>query len=146
MPAKLTMPALLAATTIMTAACQPASAPESAAAATPPTPPESPAPQSDRFKLYKTQNMYTFLQLDTRSGKIWQLRYSVEEKIPRGTVPLSTDALADGPDGRFALTATDNMWNFILLDTVDGRTWQCQYSLNEQARGCIPIDGSHDAG
>ena len=30
-----------------------------------------------RFKLFPTENMWTFLKLDTQSGKIWQVQYSV---------------------------------------------------------------------
>jgi hypothetical protein len=93
-----------------------------------------------RFKLYKTQNLWTFLLLDTRTGKIWQVQYSLKARSEAGTVPLSTDELANGPENRFELTATDNLWNFVLLDRVDGRTWQCQYSMQESGRGCVAID------
>ena len=29
-----------------------------------------------RYKLYPTQNMWTFLKLDTETGRIWQVQYS----------------------------------------------------------------------
>jgi hypothetical protein len=31
---------------------------------------------------------------------------------------------------RFRLYETQNIWNFILLDTFTGRLWQCQFSVN----------------
>lgn len=31
----------------------------------------------ENYKLYPTDNMWTFLKLDTRTGKIWQVQYSV---------------------------------------------------------------------
>lgn len=31
----------------------------------------------DRFKLYSTDNIYTFLKLDTATGKIDQLQWSL---------------------------------------------------------------------
>jgi hypothetical protein len=40
--------------------------------------------------------------------------YSVEDEIP----------------GRFTLYATTNIYNFVLLDQIDGRTWQVQWSTD----------------
>ena len=37
-------------------------------------------------------------------------------------------------NGRFFLYPTQNMYNFILLDQVDGRTWQVQWSTEESKR------------
>jgi hypothetical protein len=30
------------------------------------------------FQLFKTQNMWTFLKLNTRTGQIWQVQWSTE--------------------------------------------------------------------
>lgn len=38
-------------------------------------------PQGDkngRFTLYKTKNMWTFIELDTFSGRLWQVQFSVK--------------------------------------------------------------------
>ncbi len=40
---------------------------------------------------------------------------------------------------RFALYPTQNIYTFILLDQVDGRTWQVQWSIDTYSRGVIPI-------
>ena len=32
----------------------------------------------DRYKLYPTQNTWTFLELDTQTGRVWQVQYSVQ--------------------------------------------------------------------
>jgi hypothetical protein len=34
------------------------------------------------------------------------------------------------PAVSFTLEPTKNIWNFILLDTSDGRTWQVQWGQN----------------
>lgn len=50
--------------------------------------------------------------------------------------------LASGEDaipGRFNLYSTQNMWTFILLDQVDGRTWQVQWSTSGK-EGIVPIN------
>ena len=42
-------------------------------------------------------------------------------------------------NGRFFLYPTQNMYNFILLDQVDGRTWQVQWSIDKDKRGTWAI-------
>jgi hypothetical protein len=99
-----------------------------------------PPPQQPRFTLYQTSNMFTVLLLYTQTGRIWQAQYTLDEKGFRGAVPLSTEKLAEGESGRCTLTKTDNLWTFVLTDTENGRLWQCQFSLKDQNRGCIPMD------
>lgn len=41
--------------------------------------------------------------------------------------------------GRFELYKTQNMYNFILLDTFDGRTWQVQWSTEAENRMILSI-------
>ncbi len=92
-----------------------------------------------RFTLYKTDNIYTLLLLDTQTGRIWQTQYAMKPKDFRGAVPVSMDVLAQGQNGRFTLTKTENMWTFILTDTTNGRVWQCQFSVSDDSRFCLPI-------
>ena len=40
-----------------------------------------------RFELYPTENMYTFILLDTYNGNTWQVQWSMEES-KRGIVGL----------------------------------------------------------
>lgn len=93
------------------------------------------------YKLYKTNNMWTFLELETFSGKIWQVQYSIEGGQYRFKTALNTIDLTYGGTeetlyaGRFELYPTENMYNFILLDTFNGRTWQVQWSTKEDNRG-----------
>lgn len=96
-----------------------------------------------RFKIFPTENIWNFLKLDTKSGKIWQVQYSVNEDY-RGETELNDKALVSGDDaenGRFTLYPTKNMYNFILLDQVNGKMWQVQWSIDEENRMTIPIDG-----
>ena len=34
-----------------------------------------------RYKMYKTDNMYNLLKLDTATGVVWQVQYSVTEDV-----------------------------------------------------------------
>lgn len=94
------------------------------------------------FKLYPTKNMWTFIKLDTSNGQMWQVQYAINDDSSRGEDILSLARLAFGNDavnGRFCLYPTQNMYNFILLDQVDGRTWQVQWSFDYTNRGILPI-------
>lgn len=97
----------------------------------------------ENYKLYPTQNMWTFLKLDTRTGRIWQVQYSVEGSQYRFETTLSYDIRVgyndDWKPGRFELYPTQNMYNFILLDKLKGGTWQVQWSTKEKSRGVMRI-------
>jgi hypothetical protein len=41
--------------------------------------------------------------------------------------------------GRFTLYPTENMYNFLLLDQIDGYVYQVQWSMTKDYRGVIPI-------
>lgn len=98
------------------------------------------------YKLYPTQNMWTFLELETTTGRIWQLQYSVKGDDYRYKVIVSYENLAYWPDdqycGRFELYPTENIYQFILLDTQNGNTWQVQWSDKPENRGIMPISAS----
>ena len=95
-----------------------------------------------RYKLYPTQNNWTFLKLDTMTGQIWQIQYSVDDS-PRMEYTLDdSDRIYSWDEhicGRFELYETKNIYNFILLDKINGRCWQVQWSFERANRGVIPI-------
>ena len=93
------------------------------------------------YKLFATQNMWIFLKLDTSQGLVRMVQYSMESSN-RLEVPINYLPLATGEDaipGRFNLYPTQNMWTFIMLDEVDGRTWQVQWSTDGK-EGIAPIN------
>ena len=92
------------------------------------------------FKLYPTENMWTFIKLDTRNGKMWQVQYSTKGSDYRYEIPLNFTELFDGKTvGRFELYPTKNMYNFVLLDRIEGSTWQVQWSTEPDERFVVPI-------
>ena len=98
--------------------------------------------QSDvNFKLFPTDNVWTFLKLDTRTGQITQVQYSVsgENKFETYLNMWSLVSPEDQISGRFNLFPTQNIWNFILLDQIDGRVWQAQWSQEPENRGILRI-------
>lgn len=93
------------------------------------------------YKLFETKNIWIFLKLDTRYGTVDMIQYSMEDNN-RLEIPIDYGKLASGKDalpGRFTLYPTQNMWNFILLDQMDGRTWQVQWSTDGH-EGIVPIN------
>ncbi len=99
------------------------------------------------YKLYPTENMWNFLKLDTRTGRIWQVQFSVDGDKSRFEVVLNDrDLIWDGKyfiNGRFELYPTKNMYNFILLDRITGDTYQVQWSLKEKNRAVFAIPLSY---
>ena len=94
------------------------------------------------YKLFSTQNMYTFIKLDTRNGRMWQVQWSTKGSDYRFESTLSDSALVNEEEeqnGRFFLYPTTNIYNFILLDQIDGRTWQVQWSIEKEDRMVIRI-------
>ena len=88
------------------------------------------------FRLYQTNNRWTFLKLDTRTGVIMHVQYSTEGDAMQ--YDLNSIPLAEGEDakpGRFFLYPTENTFNFILLDQIDGRVWQVQWNIDRDKRG-----------
>jgi hypothetical protein len=93
---------------------------------------------ADRYKLYKTDNMWTLLKLDTATGKISQVQSSIEGNQFQVTL---NDIDYSGTDeieiGRFELYPTGNMYNFLMLDQIDGAVYQMQWSTNIDNRGTM---------
>jgi hypothetical protein len=84
-----------------------------------------------KFRLFKTENTWNFIELDSQTGKIWQVQFSVDADGNRIKIPINTESLAkDGKSGRFTLYPTKNMYNFILLDQDNGKTWQVQFATD----------------
>lgn len=92
------------------------------------------------YELFPTQNMWTFIKLDTRNGKMWQVHFSIEN-LPSESVLNSISLLGEVKEvnGRFTLHPTENIYNFLLLDQIDGYVYQVQWSMDAENRIVIPI-------
>lgn len=104
----------------------------------------TPSPANPRYKIYPTKNMWTFLKLDTMTGRIWQVQYSTKGEAYRFETVLSDvniiwELKKKGIIGRYALYPTQNNYNFILLDQIDGHTYQVQWGAEKEDRMILPI-------
>lgn len=91
--------------------------------------------QSQRFELYPTQNSFNFLKLDKKTGKIYQVQWSLEGENEFSITLNGIDLSQFSTDGNcFKLYPTKNMWQFILLDGASGRAWHVQWGFEEKNR------------
>ena len=92
------------------------------------------------YRLFTTRNMYTFIKLNTKNGQMWQVQWDTKNnqlETPLSLITLVTKE--EEKNGRFFLYPTTNIYNFILLDQIDGRVWQVQWNIEEKDRMVIRI-------
>ena len=90
-----------------------------------------------RYKMYKTENIYHLIKLDTATGRVWQVQYRSGNVDSKTTVIDNSSLLWSFEKevaGRFELYPTQNMYKFILVDTQDGRTWMIQWNIDSDRR------------
>lgn len=89
-----------------------------------------------RYKLYETENIYTLLRLDTKTGMIDQVQWSLDSE-KEGTFTINGEDLTYGfgvGSGSFELYPTKNMYQFILINKTDGWMWHVQWGIGDQKR------------
>ena len=68
---------------------------------------------------------------------MWQVHLSVNADGFEGQIVLNSTSLVIEEDeikGRFTLYKTENTYNLILLDQIDGRVWQTQWNSEQEKR------------
>ena len=90
------------------------------------------------YQLFPTDNHWTFIKLDTRNGKMWQVHFTISDDGYQGEQILNSSSLLMSDEveekGRFTLYKTNNMYNFILLDQINGKTYQVQWNSDKEKR------------
>jgi hypothetical protein len=102
------------------------------------------------FRLFKTQNIFNHLLLDTTTGRVWQIQFTISSDAPRARWPINPVSFVPAGErprvGRFTLYPTQNIFTFILVDLENGNTWQVQWSTDDKNRGIMPIRGQTTEG
>ncbi|MBQ5781650.1 MAG: hypothetical protein IIW10_06875 [Spirochaetaceae bacterium] len=97
------------------------------------------------YEIFETKSNFNFIQLDTVTGQMYiihLIEFGMRKEENRKEFLLNEKNLAAGKKpipGRFTLYPTFNMWTFILLDQIDGGTWQVQWSEKGRDRFIEPI-------
>jgi hypothetical protein len=82
----------------------------------------------NRYDLYKTQNMWTYILLDKFSGKLWQCQYSVEGAEYIMSIVINDVALSNTETNKFTIKPMTSMFQFYLIDDKTGDMWKFQWS------------------
>lgn len=95
----------------------------------------------DRYKLYQTENIYTLLELDTKTGIIKQVQWTVDRDGYEGTWYINSEDLSryysweeSYGSGTFELYPTKNMYQFILINQTNGLKWHVQWGIGDSKR------------
>ena len=90
----------------------------------------------NRYKLYKTENIYTFLELDSKTGRINQVQWSLDsdKEFSVPIIGVDLNYLSEYGSNSFELYPTQNMYQFILLDKTNGRKWHVQWGMEDSKR------------
>ncbi|WP_428233157.1 hypothetical protein [Flavobacterium sp.] len=100
------------------------------------------SPDNDiAYRLFSTQNTLTFIKLNTRNGQMWQVQWDTGKGRFESPLSLTPRVSAEEEkNGRFFLYPTTNVYNFILIDQLDGRIWQVQWSSKIKDRIVLPVE------
>lgn len=89
-----------------------------------------------RYKVYRTSNIYNSLKLDTATGRITALQIGINNDKSRFEYSVCDAISSDAKIiGRYELYPTGNNYNFILIDTVFGSSYQIQWSTDTEQCG-----------
>ena len=89
---------------------------------------------TERYKIYPTDNIYIFLKLDTRTGLIRLIQWSLEDdkEFSQGLNFEMLNPENLNFNGMFELYPTKNMFQFILLNKLTGETWHVQWGFKTE--------------
>ena len=93
------------------------------------------------YRIFATANVWHFIKLNTQTGQMWQVELN-QKKSNQLETPINSSSLVEKQnevDNRFTLYSTNNSWNFFLLDQIDGRVWQLNWSTKSGKSEIIPI-------
>lgn len=82
----------------------------------------------NRYALYKTQNMWTYILLDKFSGKLWQCQYSVKGVEYIASWVINDIALSFTETNKFTIKPMTSMYQYYLIDDETGDMWKFQWS------------------
>jgi len=105
-----------------------------------------------KYKVYPTENKRVSLKLDSATGEVWQVEIGVEtgEEIASKIdfISSKTDSTFEkvtdfsdvmknfrvAQNGRFELFPTNNIYEFLMVDTILGTTYQVQWHNQQEKR------------
>ena len=105
-----------------------------------------------KYKVYPTENKEVSLKLDSATGEVWQVEIGVEtgEEIASKIDFISNKTVSTfekvtdfsdvmknfrvAQNGRFELFPTNSIYEFLMVDTILGTTYQVQWHNQQEKR------------
>lgn len=82
-----------------------------------------------RFCLYETQNMWTFILLDSYNGRLWQVQYSTQDLDNLFCIPINKyELVSDNEKCIFSIQPLTSMYQYYLINDNTGDMWKFQWS------------------
>ena len=93
------------------------------------------------YKMIATENIHILLKWNTRTGEVWMTQYALSgtdalEHLLPSAINIASE---DSWNGRFELYPTKNMFNFIMVDTYYGTTYQVQWNTKDDNCFVVPL-------
>lgn len=82
----------------------------------------------NRYKLYKTQNIWTYILVDQIYGKLWQCQFSVQGAEYIGSWRINAFELSSTETVKFSIQPLTSMFQFYLINDENGEMWKFQWS------------------
>lgn len=97
---------------------------------------DSITPRNDkpnRYELFKTKNMWTYILLDKFSGKLWQCQFSVEGTKYISSWTINSVELSTSETNKFTIQPMTSMFQYYLINEETGEMWKFQWTTKEDA-------------
>lgn len=89
--------------------------------------------RANRYFLVETENMWTFILVDSYTGKLWQTQYSVDSDGSRFSLPINEKSLSKTMTSKFTVQPLISMFQFYLINSNTGELWKFQWSTESDS-------------
>lgn len=89
--------------------------------------------RANRYVLYETKNMWTYILLDQWNGKLWQCQYSVEGTRYMGSWVINGTPLSYDSGVKFTISPLTSMYQYYLTNNETGQMWKFQWTTKDDA-------------
>lgn len=91
--------------------------------------PETTSNWTNRFQMFATQNMWTFILLDSYNGRLWQVQYSTQNLDNLFCIPINKyELVSDNEKCIFSIQPLTSMYQYYLINDRTGDMWKFQWS------------------
>ncbi len=84
--------------------------------------------KSNRYALFKTKNIWTYILLDKFSGKLWQCQFSIEGTDYISSWVINPTELSTTETSKFTIEPLTSMFQNYLINEETGEMWKFQWT------------------